>query len=126
MTQRSKSLPKEHGATHHASKHVASIYSSQNSHRPLLPLAVPVQGDGHGAQPCAEEAAQQPAKGLVEGSLEPGHGSPGARVDAMGVEERESGEQGQVGGTEEGVGDVGEQGRPEEDHGDVEERRQDQ
>lgn len=42
----------------------------------------------------------------------------------MGVEERERGEEGQVGGAEEGVGDVGKQGRPEEDHGDVEERRQ--
>lgn len=44
----------------------------------------------------------------------------------MGVEEREGGEQGQVGGAEEGVGDVCEQWRPEEDHRDVEERRQDQ
>lgn len=108
MTQRSKSLPKEHGATHQASKHVAGIDSSQDGHRPLLPLAVPVQGDGHGAQPCAEEAAQQPAKGLVEGGLEPGDGGPGARIDSVSVEKRESGEQGQVGGTEEGMGDVGE------------------
>lgn len=94
MTQRSKSLPEEHGTTQHASKHVAGIDSSQDGHRPLLPLAVPVQGNGHGAQPGAEEAAEQPAKGLVEGSLEPGDGSPGARIDAVCVEERERGEKG--------------------------------
>ena len=124
--QFSEPLSKKHCATQHASEHVAAIYSSKDGHRPLLPLAVPVQGDGHGAQPGAEEAAQQPTKGLVERGLEPNDGSPGARIDAVGVEERESGEQGQVGGAEKGVGDMGEQGRPEEDHGGVEERRQDQ
>lgn len=85
-----------------------------------MPLAVPVQGNGHSAQPGAEEAAEKPAEGLIERCLEPGDGSPGARVNAVGVEERERGEQGQMGGAEEGMGDVGEQRRPEEDHDDVE------
>lgn len=122
----SKPPSKQHCAPQDASEYVASVDSRQDGHRPLLPLAVPVQGDGHGTEPGAEEPAQQPTKRLVERGPETGDGSPGARVDAMRVEQREGSEEGQVGCAEEGVGDVGEQGRPEEDHGDVEERRQDQ
>lgn len=117
---RSESLPKKHRATQHASKHVSGIDASKDSHGPFLPFAVPVQRDRHGAQPGAEEATKKPAEGLVERCLEPGDGRPGARINPVGVEERERGEKGQMGCAEEGMGDVGEQRRPEEDHDDVE------
>jgi hypothetical protein len=122
----SKPPPKKDRATQNASEHISGVDASQNSHGPLLPLAVPVQRDGHSAQPGAEEATQKSTKGLVQGGPKSGEGSPGAGVDAVGVEERERREQGQMGGAEEGMGDVGEQRRPEKDHDDVEEGRQDQ
>lgn len=124
--QGSETLSEQHSAPHEAAKQVPSVYSRQYGDRPLLPFAVPIQRDRHGTQPSPEKGTQQPAKALVQGSLEAGQGQPGGRIDAVDVEEREQTEQRQVGGAEKGMRDVSEQGGAEEDHDGVEERREDE
>lgn len=104
----SKSFAKQQCASQHPPKHVARIYADQDCDGPLLPLAVPVQRDWHGAQPCTQEATQETTVALIEGGLEASQAQPGSRIDAVDHEQREGGENGQVCGGEEGVGGVGE------------------
>ncbi|KUI63230.1 hypothetical protein VP1G_11483 [Cytospora mali] len=61
------------------------------------------QGDGDSTEPGAEEATQQTAKSLVERSPEASHRCPGTWFQTVHVDKREAGQDGQMGGTEEGV-----------------------
>lgn len=99
------------------------VQPDDDGHGPLLPFPVPVQRDGHGAQPRAEQSTEQTAERLVEGRIGPGDGEHGLRVHASGVEDGVDAQEGEVRGAEERVGDVVEEGGAEEDKEDVNRRR---
>ncbi len=101
---------------------VAGVHAAQYGDGPLLPLAVPVERDGHGAEPGAQHGAERAAVRLVERGGETGAEGPGRRVDAERVEEREEREDGQVGGAQGRVSGLRQERCPQEDEGDVQSR----
>lgn len=115
----SKSLPPEQRSSQNPTKQVSSISTTENGNRPPLPLTVPIQWNRHSAQPRAHKATHQTAKGLIERCTESADRSPGGRVDAVYVEEREECKEGKVRGAQECMRPMCGEGRAEEDHGEV-------
>jgi hypothetical protein len=105
---------------------VSNISAGNNGDGPLLPLAIPVEGNRHGSEPRADHGAHEAAKGLVEGGRDADDGLEGNGVGAADVEDGVDGEDGDVRGAEERVGGVGEEWGAEEDEEDVKDGRQDE
>lgn len=53
----SESCAVQDGAPDYSPQHIAGIDATEDGDGPLLPLAIPVEGDGHGTQPRAQEAS---------------------------------------------------------------------
>lgn len=53
---------------------MAEVQAHDDGNRPPLPVAVPVERNGHGTEPRADERTEEPAEGLVEGSEGTRHG----------------------------------------------------
>lgn len=118
--------PNQRAAPQHPPQHIPAIQPAQDRNRPPLPLPIPVQRYRHGPEPRADQPADQPARGLVQGRREAGEGGPGGGVDAAHVEERQQREHGEVARAEERVRGVAEEGGAEEDQARVEEGRDEQ
>lgn len=102
---------------------VSNIGTGNNGDGPLLPLAIPVKGDGHSSEPRADHGAHEAAKGLVEGGRDADDGLEGHRVGTADVEDGVDGEDSDVRSAEERVRGVGEEWGTEEDEEDVKDGR---
>lgn len=110
-------------AANRLTQDVSSVKAADNSDGPLLPLTIPVERNGHRAEPRTQQSSYETAVCLVQRCRRTGESRPGARVDSVNVEEWEKRENGDVGGAEEGMRYMRQEGGAEEDQDDVDGRR---
>lgn len=115
--------PQQHRAARQPADDAAGIRPGQDRDRPPLPGAVPIQRDGHGAQPRAQRGARGAADDGVERRAEARERGPRGPVDPVYPEEREERQERQVSGAEERVRRVREQRGAEQHDGQVHDRR---
>lgn len=99
-------LPIQHRARQQAPRRGAQVYAHDNGHRPPLPVPIPVQRDGHSAQPRTRHSTHQPAKRLVQRRRGTRYGNKRLLVEAPRVQDGENNQYGEVRRKENRVGCV--------------------
>jgi len=116
-------LPPQQQPTHDLAKGPPKIRTDNNRDRKLLPLAIPVQRDGHSTGPRTDQRAQRATKDLIDRHIEARHQPPFVLVHAVDVDQRQRRQQRDMQRAEQSLWLRVREGRAEEEERECEERR---
>lgn len=99
-------LALEQCATKQLSNRVSNVCASNNSHRPLLPFAIPIQRNGYSARPSTQYGTDQTSVNLVNRQQKRHSLSPSLAIHTVYVDQRQRAQHRNVRASQKRVGVV--------------------